>query len=76
MGKAFAGFDAGLHGFLGNNHNGGEWKDAYDRVLPGHFDGSDDHPVDLFTKNVLSNYATEGVTADGLPNKEFFIIKD
>ena len=73
---SFAGFDAGLHGFIGNNHNNGEWKDAYDRVLPGHFDQSDDHPVDLFTRNVLANYATEGVTADGLPNKEFFIVKD
>ena len=75
-GPGFAGFDAGLHGFIGNNHNGGEWKDAYDRNLPGNYDTSDDHPVDLFTRNVLANYATEGVTAEGLPNKEFFIVKD
>lgn len=73
--KGFAGFDASLHGFIGNNHNGGEWKDAYDRNLPGNYDQEDDHPVDLFTKNVLANYATEGVTAEGKPNREFFILK-
>ena len=73
--KDFAGFDAGLHGFVGNNHNGGEWKDAYDRVLPQNFDNSDEHPVDTFTANVIKNYATEGVTKEGKPDGRFFIVK-
>ena len=73
--KDFAGFDAGLHGFVGNNHNGGEWKDAYERVLPGNFDNSNDHPVDTFTANVIKNYATEGVTKEGKPDGRFFIVK-
>ena len=73
--KDFAGFDAGLHGFVGNNHNNGEWKDAYERVLPGNYDNSDDHPVDTFTANVLKNYATEGVTKEGKPDGRFFIVK-
>ena len=39
----FGGFEAGLHGFVGNNHNQGEWKDAYDRKLPGNYEDHDDH---------------------------------
>ena len=30
-GKNFGGFEASLDGFVGNNHNSGEWKDAYER---------------------------------------------
>ena len=30
-GGDFAGFDAGHDGFIGNNHNGGEWVDSYSR---------------------------------------------
>ena len=67
--KDFGGFPASDHGFIGNNHNDGEWKDAYERVLPGNYDKSDEHQVDTFTANVLENYATEGVTKDGKPNK-------
>ena len=65
----FAGFPASLDGFVGNNHNDGKWKDSYDRVLPGHLDDEDGIPVDKFTANVIKNYATEGVTKEGLPSK-------
>ena len=58
----FGGFDASLHGFAGNNHNGGEWKEAYERNLPTHYYDSENSQVDTFTRNVLKNYATEGVT--------------
>jgi len=72
----FAGFDASLDGFAGNNHNAGEWKDAYSREIPHNFDDGSDHPVDMFTQNVLKNYATEGVTKEGKPDGHFFITKD
>jgi hypothetical protein len=38
----YGGFDAYLHGFVGNNHNGGEWKEAYERTLPVHYYDSED----------------------------------
>jgi len=47
--KSFGGFEASHNGFVGNNHNGGEWMDAYSRDIPNNFDASDDHPVDAFT---------------------------
>lgn len=72
----FEGFPASLHGFAGNNHNDGQWKDAYDRVVPGHLDDSEGVPVDKFTANVISNYATEGVTKEGMPSGSFFITRD
>jgi len=72
----FAGFDASDSGFAGNNHNNGEWKDAYSRVIPTNFDTAEDHPVDMFTQNVLQNFATEGVTKEGKPDGHFFITKD
>ena len=72
----FAGFDAKLSGFVGNNYADGDWKDAYTRELPKDFTSTYDMPVDTFTANVIKNYATEGVTAEGKPNHEFFILKD
>jgi hypothetical protein len=71
----YGGFDASLHGFVGNNHNGGEWKEPYDRNLPVHYYDSEDGQVDTFTRNVLRNYATEGVTKSGKPSGHFFIRK-
>ena len=76
MSGNFAGFDAKLSGFIGNNYNKGEWKDAYTRVVPANYNDSDEHPVDTFTREILQKYATEGVTAEGKPNREFFIVKD
>merc|ERR1712032_805976 len=61
---------------LRNRHNDGQWKDSYDRVVPGHLDDTDGVPVDKFTANVISNYATEGVSKEGLPNGQFFITHD
>ena len=34
---SFAGFDPERNGFIGNNHNGGQWVDAYNRVIPKDF---------------------------------------
>jgi len=73
---SFAGFDASRSGFIGNNHNAGEWVDAYNREIPKDFAEDQDHPVDMFTQNVLKNFATEGVTGEGKPDGHFFITKD
>ena len=72
----FAGFPVSMHGFIGNNHNGGQWRDAYERKIPGNYEVNEDHEhVDMFTANIMRNYATEGVK-DGKPNGLFFITKD
>ena len=75
-GDDFAGFDASRDGFIGNNHNGGQWVDAYSREIPQNFDDDQDHPVDMFTQNVIKNFATEGVTKEGKPDGHFFITKE
>ena len=49
----FEGFHASLHGFVGNNHNDGQWKDSYERKIPENFNSEDEHHIDTFTKNVL-----------------------
>ena len=65
-----------MHGFVGNNHNNGEWRDAYERRLPQHLDDNDlEQPVDTFERNLIKKYATEGVT-NGKPNGHFFVTKD
>ena len=44
--------------------------DSYTRTIPGNFNTDEDNEnVDEFTANVLRNFATEGVTAEGKPNK-------
>ena len=67
----FTGFTPDMHGFEGN----GEYKDAYQRNIPAQFLDQEDESVDQFTKNVMQNYATEGVTKDGKPNGHFFITR-
>ena len=77
MAEDFEGWPADMHEFPGNNNNGGQWRDAYVREIPGNFVvDEDNHHVDTFTANVLQNYAHEGVTADGKPSGHFFITKD
>jgi len=76
MQPGFEGFHPELDGFVGNNHNDGEWKDAYTREIPGNFNEDDEHPVDKFTQNIMKNFATEGVNDQGKPNGQFFIVKD
>ena len=76
LGNTFGGFPASDHGFIGNNHNDGQWKDPYSRLVPEHFDNEEGQHVDSFTRNVIKNYATEGVTKQGLPSRYFFITKD
>ena len=42
----------------------------YERVLPAYLSGSDD---DLFMKSVISSYASELKTEEGLPTGQFFM---
>ena len=71
----FKGWPVSMHGFVGNNHNNGQWMDAYERRLPLHLDDADlSVPVDTFQRNLIKNYAREGVTA-GKPNGHFFVTK-
>ena len=65
------GLDAHLSGFEGNS-----FTDGYERQIPGHFSDEDGESVDHFTKNVLENYATEGLTEDHHPNGVFTIKKN
>ena len=68
----FEGFPVSMHGFAGN----GVWRDSYERIIPGNFNQDEDHEnVDLFTRNVMKNYAHEGVI-EGKPSGQFFITKD
>ena len=49
-----------MDGFVGNNNNGGQWKDAYFRELPPqHVDNDGVQPVDTFTRKVIRNYGFE-----------------
>ena len=51
--------------------------DSYARQVPGNFVSDEDNEnVDSFTSNVIRNFATEGVTEEGKPNHQFFIVKD
>ena len=71
----FTGWPVSMHGFVGNNHNNGQWMDAYERKLPPHLDDADlTQPVDTFLRKLILNYAHEGVTA-GKPNGKFFVTK-
>ena len=71
----FTGWPVSMHGFVGNNHNNGQWMDAYERKLPPHLDDADlTQPVDTFLRKLIQNYAHEGVTA-GKPNGKFFVTR-
>ena len=71
------GYQPWYSGFEGNNHNDGNWRNAYDRneTLPSHFKGEEG--VDTFTRKMILEYATEGT--DELthePNGVFTVSKD
>ena len=69
----FHGYQPWYDGFIGNNHNGGEWRDAYERVVPEHFTGDD---RDTFTAKMIKEFAEEGKDEDThKPNGHFFVSK-
>ena len=70
----FHGYQPWYSGFEGNNHNNGEWRDAYERVVPERFTGD---TADTFTAKIIKEYATEGKDEDThKPNGHFTVTKD
>ena len=69
----FHGYQPWYSGFEGNNHNGGEWRDAYERVVPEHFTGD---VYDTFTAKMIKDFAVEQKDKDThKPNGKFFLTK-
>ena len=70
----FKGYTADYSGFEGNNHNGGEWRDAYERQLPEHFTGD---TADTFTQKMIRDFAIEEHDPEtGKPIGQFSVTKD
>ena len=70
----FHGYHPWYSGFEGNNHAGGEWRDAYHREIPQHYQGEG---VESFTKKMLTDFAIEGTDEDThKPNGKFYLTKD
>ena len=53
----FHGYTPEYSGFEGNNFNGGEWRDSYNRTVPEVFTGD---TADTFTQKMIKEYAVEG----------------
>ena len=71
----FGGYTVGYSGFEGNLQ-GGEWRDAYERVLPERFDLDAGAQADSFTGHMIKDFAVEGQDKDtGKPNGKFFMDK-
>ena len=70
----FHGYTPEYSGFEGNNHNDGEWRDAYKRELPAFVTGDE---ADSFTKKIIKDFAVEGQDkVSGKPNGLFYVSKD
>ena len=70
----FQGYTPEYSGFEGNNHLGGEWRDAYERVVPEAFQGEQ---RDTFTAKMIEKFAIEGQDdKTGTPNGKFFMTKN
>ena len=71
----FKGYTPEYDGFDGNNHNGGQWRDAYERKIPEHFD--EGPSVDTFTRHMIKDFAMEGKDKDtGMPTGHFTVSKE
>ena len=69
----FGGYTADYDGFIGNNHEGGEWRYAYNREVPEQFVGN---TADTFTGKMIRDFAVEGHDdSTGKPNGQFFLTK-
>ena len=73
-----------MHEFPGTVNQNGNFMDAYERKIPSHFQGDaadqDYYPVDRFTRNILDNYAIEGVSGkkqkNPKPTGSFYLTKN
>merc|ERR1719230_732712 len=79
-GDDWDGWGAHMDEFPGTVNDLGNFMDPYTRVVPEHLTGntaiSGVGSIDLFTENVLKNYAVEDKTEDGTPTGELWITKD
>ena len=62
-GRYFGGYTVGYSWFEGNLQ-GGEWRDAYERVLPERFDLDAGAQADSFTRHMIKDYTVEGQDKD------------
>ena len=70
----FQGYTPEYSGFEGNNHNEGQWRDAYERQVPEHLTGD---TADTFTAKMVKDYAVEGQDEEtGKPNGKFWVSHD
>ena len=70
----FHGYTVEYDGFEGNNHQDGQWRDAYNRVVPTAFTGDE---RDTFTAKMISQFALEGTDEDThKPNGHFTVSKE
>ena len=60
-------------GFGGNNHEGGNWRDAYEREVPEHLTGD---TADTFTQKMIKEFAIEDQDEEGKPNGTFLVTHD
>ena len=68
--ESFGGYTVAYSGFEGNLQ-GGDWRDAYERVVPERFDGAQ---ADSFTGHMIKDFAVEGQDKDtGKPNGKFIM---
>ena len=69
----FGGYTVAYSGFEGN-YQGGDWRDAYERVVPERFDLEKGAQADSFTGHMIKDFAIEGQDKDtGKPNGKFFM---
>ena len=86
QGDDFDGWGAHMDCFPGTVNEHGDYMSAYNRTIPAYLDGNDAisgvASSDLFTQNVLKNYAVEDKVADplspefGKPTVELWITHD
>lgn len=86
QGDDFNGWGANMHNFTGTVNEHGNYMDAYERVIPDYLVGNEAiagvGSTDLFTQNVLTNFAVEDKVADplspdfGKPTGELWITRD
>merc|ERR1719487_3104194 len=83
---SFSGWGAHLHEFPGTVNENGSFMQPYERVIPTVFDGDAANdgqiPIDMFTRNMIENYAIEGIADQGedhidpSPTGKFYLSKE
>jgi len=77
----FTGYHATLSGFPGTVNENGDYFQGYSRELPENYGGDaafdNQVPLDQFTRNLLANYAIEGIDkGSSSPTGKFYLSKE